>query len=342
MLSASAATIKQEAEREVLALYGTNGWTKEHEEVIKNLKQLEEVILFFDGDEAGKAAVEKCSKLIKELRSDIVISYVNTPLGEDPNSLIQSHEGEIIQHLIDERISTTKSENEKQKPSFEGYLETENAELLKYSTSLLQLSILGGIKITGLERLRVTLKIELYKSSAHLPIRHSLDLYNSKQVEQLVEKVSETLEVNTSAVAKTISYLTNDLEAYREEKIDRLKPKKEVQKLMSSTDRKEAMTYLEHPQLLRNTLTDITKTGIVGEVNNSLIAYLAYTSRKREKPLHIMCLGASGVGKTYLQEKVSELIPEEEKIEITSLSDNALYYFGRYELQHKLGNNQGF
>ena len=32
-----------------------------------------------------------------------------------------------------------------------------------------------------------------------------------------------------------------------------------------------------------------------------------------------MCLGASGTGKTYLQEKVSELIPEEDKIEITSL-----------------------
>ena len=49
-----------------------------------------------------------------------------------------------------------------------------------------------------------------------------------------------------------------------------------------------------------------------------------------------MCLGASGTGKTYLQEKVSELIPEEDKIEITSLSDNAFYYFGRYELQNKL------
>ncbi|TAD93684.1 MAG: hypothetical protein EAY75_00860, partial [Bacteroidetes bacterium] len=67
-----------------------------------------------------------------------------------------------------------------------------------------------------------------------------------------------------------------------------------------------------------------------------LIAYLAYTSRKREKPLHIICLGASGTGKTYLQEKISDLIPEEEKIEITTLSDNALYYFGREELKHKL------
>ena len=49
-----------------------------------------------------------------------------------------------------------------------------------------------------------------------------------------------------------------------------------------------------------------------------------------------MCLGASGTGKTWLQEKVSELMPEEDKLEITSLSSNAFYYFGREELKHKL------
>lgn len=49
-----------------------------------------------------------------------------------------------------------------------------------------------------------------------------------------------------------------------------------------------------------------------------------------------MCLGASGTGKTWLQEKVSELMPEEDKLEITTLSSNAFYYFGREELKHKL------
>jgi len=75
---------------------------------------------------------------------------------------------------------------------------------------------------------------------------------------------------------------------------------------------------------------------LIGEETNSLIAYLTYTSRKRHTPLHLMCLGASGTGKTWLQEKVSELMPEEDKLEITTLSMNAFYYFGREELKHKL------
>jgi hypothetical protein len=64
--------------------------------------------------------------------------------------------------------------------------------------------------------------------------------------------------------------------------------------------------------------------------------YLIFTSRKREHPLHIISLGNSGIGKTYLQEKVGELIPEEDKVEITTLSENALYYFGQRELKHRL------
>jgi uridine kinase len=47
-------------------------------------------------------------------------------------------------------------------------------------------------------------------------------------------------------------------------------------------------------------------------------------------------LGSSGTGKTHLQSKVAELIPEEDKVEITVLSANAFYYFNRTELQHKL------
>ncbi|MCP3704696.1 MAG: hypothetical protein GY954_17415, partial [Alteromonas sp.] len=78
------------------------------------------------------------------------------------------------------------------------------------------------------------------------------------------------------------------------------------------------------------------KSGIIGEAYNSLLMYVVMTSRKRDHPLHVMSLAASGQGKTHLQERVSACIPGEDKLEITSLSDNALYYFGREELRHKL------
>src|SRR5690606_23101217 len=61
----------------VLACYGTNGFIQEHEQLIKALKYLEEVILFFDGDEAGKEGAKKLATRLHELRGDITISSVN-------------------------------------------------------------------------------------------------------------------------------------------------------------------------------------------------------------------------------------------------------------------------
>lgn len=332
-----AASLIQHQDIPVLALYGTTNFTKEHEQAIKDLELLEEVILFFDGDEPGKAAVEKYHKRIKEIRPNVKVSYVDTPKGEDPNSLIISHEPEILQHLIENRIYfSIEKQNQRPTPTTTGKLKTTNPELLTYETTLLHIVVMGGIKITGLDRLRVTLKIEKREYSHHLPVRHSLDLYHSKQVEMLAQKMAEGLEIGTSESQQTISHLTGLLEEYRQRKLEQLKPKKSSAPTMTEAQRATGMKYLKDPKLLRNTLEDIAKSGIVGETNNSLIAYIAYTSRKRKKPLHIMCLGASGTGKTYLQEMVGALIPEEDKLEITALSDNAFYYFGREELKHKL------
>src|SRR5690606_16186825 len=91
------------ADYTVLSCYGTNGLTEEHQQAIKELQQLDEVIFFFDGDEAGQKAVEKYSELIKQLKPTVKISNINTPEGEDINSLAQGHELEILAHLVEKR-----------------------------------------------------------------------------------------------------------------------------------------------------------------------------------------------------------------------------------------------
>ena len=77
-------------------------------------------------------------------------------------------------------------------------------------------------------------------------------------------------------------------------------------------------------------------SGVIGEEVNRLIIFLVFTSRKTNRPLHIISFGSSGVGKSHLEEKVGELIPEEDKIEITSVTGNAFYYYDTDELGHKL------
>jgi DNA primase len=76
---------------QVLACYGTNGFTEEHTEAIKSLENLVEIILFFDGDKAGKEGIKKNAEIIRKLKPGIKIPHVDTPEGEDINSLSVGH-----------------------------------------------------------------------------------------------------------------------------------------------------------------------------------------------------------------------------------------------------------
>lgn len=78
---------------------------------------------------------------------------------------------------------------------------SENPELLIYIDGKLHITVLGGIKLTGLDRLKVTLKIGPNLGINGRPMnayRHNLDLYNGIQTEQLIEKASEMLDISTS------------------------------------------------------------------------------------------------------------------------------------------------
>lgn len=214
-------------------------------------------------------------------------------------------------------------------------LDTTNSNNYEYTTKHLEIHVLGGVKTNKLESLRVT--ISLQKPKEYNVVRQSVDLYNDNQIEKLVRKVAERLEIGTSVVRRIVQELTKELENYRfllvsnEEQAN-----KPFYKELSVTEIKEVETFLKKDNLLKRTNELIGKSGVIGEEQNRQTMFLIFTSRKTNNPLHCISLGSSGTGKTHLQSKVAELIPEEDKIEITVLSANAFYYFNRTELQHKL------
>lgn len=211
-------------------------------------------------------------------------------------------------------------------------IDTTNPEHIIYQQSPLDIAVLGGVRLEGLDRMRVTLKVQV----EHLSLRHNLDLYNDNQTEKLIRKIAERLEIGTSVAAAALTDLTDCLEQYRLEEIEQQQSTQDKRKMLTPEEIKAAQDYLKAPNLMTRTMQDIGSAGVIGEEINRLLMYLIFTSRKRDNPLHIISLGSSGIGKTHLQEKVSELIPEEDRLEITTLSGNAFYYFGQQELRNKL------
>ncbi|MFD2744731.1 MULTISPECIES: hypothetical protein [Sphingobacterium] len=123
-----------------------------------------------------------------------------------------------------------------------GKLITDNPELLLFTESGFHVTVLGGIKLTGLDRLRVALKLTL-TGKTEKTYRHNLDLYNGIQCGQLAERASEVLDRTESEMAALIGNLTTALESYRSERLEEMKPKQAEKRELTESERKEALKF---------------------------------------------------------------------------------------------------
>lgn len=164
----------------LLALYGTNGFTEEHQTAIRALQSLEEIIFFLNGDEAGNKAVAKYAPMLKAEYPNLKITSVAVPQNEDVNSLLQGHSPEILTHLIDTRkgvdfifsnekeksVQTETLVNTETEPIQEeaetktSGLNTANPYNLKYQGNEAQYQI-KGFRIEQLDSLKITLQITI-------------------------------------------------------------------------------------------------------------------------------------------------------------------------------------
>jgi len=215
-------------------------------------------------------------------------------------------------------------------------LNTENKLSFIFNFEDLEIQIPGGLNDERHDRMRVTVKIKKTDSNSIYAVRHSLNLFNGREVEKLIIRTSYELETSDIILRRAFIRLTDELETYRLESQENEHEEPVVVYDLPEEEQAEALALLKSKDLLKRTSNLIKTSGLVGEETNAPILYLAYTSRKMDNPLHCIIHGSSGSGKTHLLSKTSEFIPNEEKIEFTQLSANAFYYYGRYELKHKL------
>jgi len=338
----------------ILALYGTNGFTEDHRKAITELKDLKEVILFFDGDEAGKAAIKNIAGELKQISEKLLITVVDTPEGEDINSLAQGHDSEIFSHLLENRksfflsIETPSVENKKVQGSTsinlpesqsKGTLKV-NPDCLIYETETLLITLWGGIEIHTVNRLRITLHIKL-KTNEYASFRDTADLYSNGQSDRLVKQAAEKLEISSTVVGEAITGLTKELEIYRSVKREEKRKSEEVKEkqskdLFGHIQMQAAKEFLNSPDLTENTYKLFGSLGLIGEQDSATLLFFIFLTRFFKNPLHAIVMGSTGSGKTYLLQGVAGTVPRQHIHVTTSLSENTLYYTPRDFLKHKI------
>jgi DNA primase catalytic core len=338
----------------ILALYGTNGFTEDHRKAITELNNLKEVILFFDGDQAGEEAVKSIAGELKQISEKLLITVVGTPEGEDINSLAQGHESEIFSHLLESRkpflfsIEDFSVENKKVQGSTvinlpehqkTGSLKVK-PDCLVYGTERLQITLWGGIEIHCVNRLRVTLHIKL-KSNEYASFRDTADLYSNSQSDRLIKQAAEKLETSSTIVSEAITGLTKELEIYRSGKREEKRKGEQVKEqqgkdLFNRDQMQAAKDFLNQSTLTENTYKLFGSLGLIGEQDNATLLFFIFLTRFFKNPLHAIVMGSTGSGKTYLLQGVAAAVPRQHIHVTTSLSENTLYYTPQDFLKHKI------
>lgn len=352
-----AATLQQlpeiTKEFSILALYGTNGFTHEHQRAISELKDLKEVVLFFDGDQAGTAAIKHIARELKQISEKLLITVIDTPEGEDINSIAQGHDSEIFSHLIENRkpfffsIENPSVENKKAQGTTVNLPEHKRAGSLKvnpdcltYETDTLLITLWGGIEIHTVNRLRVTLHIKL-KANEYASFRDTADLYSNGQSDRLIKQAADKLEISSTVVGEAITGLTRELEIYRSEKREEKRKSEEVKEkqgkdIFSQDQMQAAKEFLTRPDLTENTHQLFGSFGLIGEQDSATLLFFIFLTRFFKNPLHAIVMGSTGSGKTYLLQGVAGTVPRQHIHVTTSLSENTLYYTPKDFLKHKI------
>lgn len=211
-------------------------------------------------------------------------------------------------------------------------LQIHNSRFITYSDGIFTVDILGGVDVQQIERMICTLRIT-YQN--YPPLRSTLDLYNDNQTDKLIRTLCDKWELKLIDASRTLHNLTMQLEEYRLQEL-KFTGKQRTQAFEpNDEDKKRATTFLKNKNLLAQLIKTLNTTGILGEDDNAVILFLALASYKSANPFSVICLAKSGIGKSYILQKLSECMPAGSYSFHTKISANALYYFDSHQINDK-------
>jgi DNA primase catalytic core len=321
--------------KNVMALYGANGWTDDHAQLLRE-NNTTGIYLCLDNDPAGEDAT---ARLQNEILPPLVkhVHIVKWPEGvKDANEFFSpSRAGhQDFEALLAAAHPLPDDANPDAVPLNAGDEKIEmtaDGFIARYGSRRYQLR---AIEQQGASRLRATVKA-VSGEAANAGRFHidTVDFYLSRSRRMFIGEAARLFRATVEIVEADVNRLIGQVETFAQ---NQLAGSQSQAVLVSDTDKAEALKLARHPDLTGEILRDMEKLGLIGEATNKLIGYLVMTSRKMPDPLALLTLSGSGSGKSHLQDTILCLCPDEELIKLTSLTDRALFYKGEDSLRNKV------
>jgi len=296
----------------VSCIYGTNGLTKLHTAKLHE-HTVKEVVLAFDNDDPGLMAAEKNREIL--INEGFAIREI-CPKGKDWNEDLCN--GNLTKEIIDNLIVAAAPVIPPQNTHGRSFRKTdEGLQLTHDEITYTVKSESGNYK----QSIRCNFEEEVYYDR--------VDLYSARSRASFAASVSRLFDIPAKQIEKDLIALLEYLEHEKETAL--ATTKEEI--VLTEEEKVIGMQFLTNPNMFDEIIADTEVLGYVGEEVNKKLMYLAATSRLLDDPISILILSESGSGKSFLVDTIKKLMPPEDVIDATSLSDQALNYIG--DLEHK-------
>jgi len=306
--------------KKTIPCFGTNGLTPDHVRLLKQ-SGVKTVYICFDADESGRMATESVSARLQA--ENIRTHIVNLPDGRDINDffLLIAKAQERFKELINQSNPDAYPVKEKEQVIKTDYGFTMTGKGRKYE-------VRGLSKNNG--KLKATVKGICYDKTKKRLHVDTVDFYSARSRNYLVKGLCDLFRADEGAIAQDVERLLELAESYQ--RPEQIQDKEQ----MTAKDRKAALAFLKSKDIFNEILTDFETLGYTGEEMNKLLCYIAAISRKMESPLSVMIQSRSAAGKSFLQDTVLSMIPEDDYVKYTRLTDQALFYKDKDSLKHKI------
>ncbi|MGD9160627.1 MAG: CHC2 zinc finger domain-containing protein [Desulfobacteraceae bacterium] len=315
-------TLYDQGFKNVVPVYGVNGLIDDHITLFNH--KVKEAYIVFDADESGSKGAEAVSLRLK--KKDIT-SYTVELSDKDVNIFFKRHTPEEFEELLKKANPESLEQSDKvtkREQSF--YLETDSGFMVGYAER--------QYEIKGIQRGDTQLKVTIKASkdlAGTLPFElTTIDLYSSRSRLWFAKLCSELFGAAEELIREDLGKILNLVEGYR--------PKVQETKRHEPSREEKAMAFrfLKNPDMFSEILADLETLGVTGEETNKLTGYLSAVSRKLDEPLSVLIQSRSAAGKSTMQDAVLSLVPDEDFVKYTRVTDQALFYKDEDSLVHKI------
>jgi hypothetical protein len=159
-----------------------------------------------------------------------------------------------------------------------------------------------------------------------------------KNVELPNKDINETLQLHDESIFIELLEKRNFIFSNENKNIEDKKMEAELrQKSVESVQSVGNITeFLEQKDLLKSLNQLIEKSGIIGEENSRMLLFLIIISYLNKNPLHALVQGSSGSGKTHIISRIADLMPQEDVLRFTRITESSLYNWGEFDLFQKI------